>query len=213
MQSSESLSTNVSRPGAEPARVECCEHGHSQPAAASPFRASLPADHVLATLMDEHQRILGRLNRLEELVRSPSGGPEPPGVEQLQEIHETGGQLIGAEPHHQREEQVLFPVLTALGIEGPPRRMELEHVELRRLKHSIRDKSEEMLATHADHWRDLARDARELVSMLRSHIHKEDEILYPMAFEEIAVESWVPMKARCDEIGYCCQAPASGVGT
>lgn len=213
MQPNESLSTNVSRAGAEPARVECCEHKHSQPDAASPFRASLPEDHVLATLMDEHQRILGRLNRLEELLRSANGATEPPGDAQIQEIHEIGGQLIGVEPHHQREEQVLFPVLIALGIEGPPRMMELEHVELRRLKHSIRDKSEEMLATHGDHWRELARDARELVSMLRSHIHKEDEILYPMAFEEIAVESWIPMKARCDEIGYCCQAPASEVGT
>jgi hemerythrin-like domain-containing protein len=163
--------------------------------------------------MDEHQRILGRLDRLAELVGSTAVSADRSGDAQLQEIHEVSGQLIGAEPHHQREEQVLFPVLSALGIEGPPRMMELEHVELRRLKHSVREKSECMLSRSEDCWRELVRDALELVSMLRSHIHKEDQILYPMAFEEIAVESWVPMKARCDEIGYCCHGPSSSVGT
>jgi len=49
---------------------------HASPTSATPrsraaspgLRASLAHDHVLAVLMDEHQRLLAKLDRLEEIA-------------------------------------------------------------------------------------------------------------------------------------------------
>ena len=50
----------------------------------------------------------------------------------------------------------------------------------------------------------------ELCSMLRQHIDKENNILYPMALQSITeVTQWEEMKVRCDEIGYCCFCPSN----
>ena len=35
-------------------------------------------------------------------------------------------EVLGAEPHHQREEEVLFPAIEELGIAGPPNMMRTE---------------------------------------------------------------------------------------
>jgi hypothetical protein len=46
--------------------------------------------------------------------------------------------------------------------------------------------------------------ARALVGMLREHIAKEDNVLYPMAVRVIRDPAvWAELRRRCDEIGYC----------
>ena len=157
--------------------------------------------------MDEHQAILARLERLQELVARELGEPSAPDARaRLEEIASIGRHLVDAEPHHQREEQVLFPALRELGIEGPPNVMEAEHVELRALKHAVAEGAAKILESGdgAGVARGFARNARQLVGLLRDHIAKEDHVLYPMAVQAIAPAEWERMKARCDEIGYCC---------
>jgi uncharacterized protein len=161
------------------------------------FRASLADDHVIATLMDEHQRILAELGRLAGLVRAR---PEPATLEQVAAVAET---LIGAEPHHQREEEVLFPELRERGIEGPPTVMRAEHAALRELKHALHDGALAALDGRADAWPACAAAGERLVGMLRDHIFKEDNVLYPLAVRAIEPQAWAGMKRRCDAIGYC----------
>jgi hemerythrin-like domain-containing protein len=164
------------------------------------LRARLPHDHVLAELMDEHLQLLSQLARLEELARGPGGAASPP----FAEMEAIARRLEGAEPHHQREEQVLFPALTERGLAGPPRMMEHEHVELRARKHRVRELAAQAAAGDPAAPASLRREALGLVAMLREHIHKEDEILYPMAFETIEASAWADMRRRCDAIGTCC---------
>ncbi len=165
------------------------------------FRASLPDEHVLATMMDEHVVILERLDRLEELAGRLDSIP-PRAV--LEEVRAIGHALVEAEPHHEREEKVLFPALVERGVLGPPACMEAEHVELRALKRGVEELARQELEgvnTHAA----LQATAYHLVSMLRDHIAKEDNVLYPMAAQKIADPAvWADFKARCDAIGYCC---------
>lgn len=172
----------------------CAAHLAASAGERDSFRARLPEGHPLATMMTEHEHILGWLARLEEIVAQESLDAEA-----RAEAGAIGERLVGAEPHHQREEQVLFPALIERGIAGPPRVMEAEHVELRQHKHAVRD-----LALEGGDEAKLRRTARILIAMLRDHIAKEDGVLYPMAFEVIAAEEWPALKARCDEIGYCC---------
>jgi len=45
-------------------------------------------------------------------------------------------------------------------------------------------------------------------TMLREHISKENDILYPISLEVIPEEIvWQNMKKECDKIGYCCFTP------
>lgn len=44
---------------------------------------------------------------------------------------------------------------------------------------------------------------------LREHILKENTILYPAAFKAINdPNTWVEIRRKCDEIGYCCFTPS-----
>lgn len=180
----------------------CCGHHdhHAFGGARSAFRGRLPPDHVLAVLMDEHVRILAQLDQLERLAADlPSAGGMV-----FARIESIGHQLLAAEPHHQREEQVLFPALRERGIDGPPNVMEAEHVELRALKHQIVDLAAKSTMGDTLAIQPLRAAAHALVSTLRAHIEKEDSILYPMAFATIPDHDWTGLSARCDAIGYCC---------
>ena len=181
----------------------CQSHMEAAQGAGDKLRATLPDDHVVAVLMEEHQLILGQLARLRELtdVEAVDHGT-PEGRERLQGIHDLARALVDAEPHHQREEQALFPALIALGIQGPPMVMQQEHVELRAKKHAIIEAAAAMLATGKDAWQGLAHTADDLITLLTSHIAREDNILYPMAVSAIDGEGWKAIRAKCDEIGY-----------
>ncbi len=175
------------------------------------LRAHLPNDHVLATLMDEHKHFLTKLARLELLIQAEILDPCVASERQtLAEIRALGDELVAAEPHHQREEEVLFPAVVAAGVAGPTHVMEAEHIDLRALKHAIQTKSANMLDTHATvSWDELRTDVSSVILLLRNHIHKEDEVLYPLAAELIQDPgAWSEMKARCDAIGYCCDTHA-----
>lgn len=176
-----------------------CQHA-CQPGSGT-LRASLSDDHPVAVLLDEHQVILSHLARLAELTASPTV-PERAELEQLTLL---AARLIGVEPHHQREEQVLFPALQERGIHGPPEAMASEHVSLRALKHALDYHARRLLAGNRSAWPDARATAETLIEMLRAHIAKEDGVLYPLALRAIDDPSvWAELRRRCDEIGYCC---------
>jgi DUF438 domain-containing protein len=165
----------------------------------------LPLGHPIRVMMAEHQVILTMLQRLEqtnEVIRQMN--VLRPESSELRTIGEIAADLLSAEPHHQREEQALFPALEELGIEGPPQMMQMEHEELRERKHEL-----ELLATTTEDISDNERKrriqdaSRFLVVALRAHIQKENEILYPMALDSLDPSAWSAIARACDEIGYC----------
>ncbi len=163
----------------------------------------LDPGHVIHTLMSEHQMILSFLKKLEEAGRKARF--EEDDFKSLIDIAE---HLVEAEPHHEREEKVLFPELEARGISGPTGVMMEDHKELRKLKKRLLDlaiRGSEM--DHSEFQRELGGVAPLIVVLLSEHIYKEDNILYPLAMKEIEEEEWSKMKQECDEIGYCCFTP------
>jgi len=181
-----------------------CQHA-CQPGSGT-LRASLPDEHPIATFLDEHQVILSHLERLAELTAAPTA---PQQRAELEELARLASRLIGVEPHHQREEQVLFPALQELGIHGPTEAMASEHVRLRVLKHALDDLARRLLSGDRRAWPDARVTAEALVEMLRAHIAKEDGVLYPLALRVIHASAWAELRRRCDAIGYCCQVAGS----
>jgi hemerythrin-like domain-containing protein len=85
--------------------------------------------------------------------------------------------------HHKKEEGVLFPALIESGMSqesGPVAVMLSEHTEGRRFTKVMREAAERMLSGDSSAKDQVIKNARSYVSLLRQHIVKEDNILFPM---------------------------------
>lgn len=162
----------------------------------------LSDDHLVARLVREHQQLLDWLDRLDVLIedyRDAAGTPEARTIHA--EIRALAESLAASEPHHEREEKVLFPALEARGVALPPRMMRREHDELRRWKKRLLSAARQ---EHPD-TEAIAEPVGTLAALLRDHIHKENEVLYPMALSVIAdASAWEQMRVDADRIGACC---------
>ncbi len=174
------------------------------------FKASLPVGHVVRTMVEEHEMILSFLDQLEDLNRKLQSQHEYHD-DDLKRLVQVAENLIGAEPHHEREEKVLFTEMEQREVSGPPRIMRMEHEDLRPMKKQVRKLGQAALERTipvAKFKAALDDVESKLVFTLRDHIFKENNILYPTALEVIADKSmWADMKQRCDQIGYCSFTP------
>ncbi len=143
--------------------------------------------HPTQTLMDEHQTILRVLRCVEELLTNDTHADEPREtfVSVVDFIRTYADRL-----HHAKEEDLLFPAMEARGIpaqQGPTAVMRHEHEIGRNFvaRMATLTEDEDNFDRAA-----LREPALGYVELLRSHIAKEDHILYPMAdrlFDEATV--------------------------
>ncbi len=169
-----------------------------------------PLRQIIETMMKEHDLILGFLDELESVNNALQSTDSLTEADSgISAVNKIASQLLDAEPHHQREEQVLFPELEKIGIVGPPSVMRSEHEILRAYKHTLHELVESIREENFDRVKDELNAATEdIVNILRDHISKENDILYPMAVQALQnPEVWETMKQRCDEIGYCSFTP------
>src|SRR5256885_1187164 len=100
--------------------------------------AALPMGHVVRTLVEEHARILDWLEDLEKIIETIGRGSSWSSVaNDAGFLRGIAGRLAAAEPHHQREERVLFARMGERGIVGPPAVMAREHDILRGLEQKL----------------------------------------------------------------------------
>ena len=163
-------------------------------------KSRTPVDVLVA----EHEiivRNLMELERIMDLVRAARSLDDIKGhIGRLKAISKL---LLDTEPHHQREEQSIFPRLERAGIEGPPRVMRMEHTELRARKHRLADLLAEGEKMDFKKWAaEIVEAGDYIVENLVAHIHKEDTVLYPMAVRVFSPEEWVAVQQECDRIGY-----------
>ena len=86
--------------------------------------------------------------------------------------------------HHEKEENNLFPAMVAHGFpedEGPVAVMLSEHEEGRRLVGAMCDAATRLAEGDTEATPEVVRNAVGYVAVLRQHILKEDNILFPMA--------------------------------
>ena len=133
-------------------------------------------------LMSEHRIIERVLDALETAARRlESGLPVPPEYF-LDAADFIAGFADGC--HHRKEEGVLFVELAASGMpadQGPIGMMLDEHEQGRAFTRAIREAARRLAEGDPDARRTLISNARGYVALLRDHITKEDEVLFPMA--------------------------------
>jgi hemerythrin-like domain-containing protein len=95
--------------------------------------------------------------------------------------------------HHGKEEARLFAAMLDHGFsreDGPVGMMLLEHDEGRRHVDALRRLSHGGGALTSDERQAFIDHARDFSSLLRDHILKEDEVLYPMAVHALSAGEW-----------------------
>jgi hemerythrin-like domain-containing protein len=126
--------------------------------------------------MNEHRNIEKALSALELMANAfeAEGRIEPRAAGRAVEfLREYADRL-----HHGKEEATLFPAMEARGIPsevGPTAVMRREHTMGRAFTADMAD------ALGADDAPAFVAAAREYVALLREHIQKEDQVLFPMA--------------------------------
>lgn len=149
--------------------------------------------NAIQTLMDEHQTILRALAALEALASDPTHASEPVGTWRrlVHFFREYADSL-----HHGKEEDLLFPAMESAGIpeQGPTAVMRMEHEEGRALVKRLAGLAE---AESVDQ-DSFSAPALRYVELLRSHIGKEDHILYPMARRLMSESAMGALDRACE---------------
>jgi len=86
--------------------------------------------------------------------------------------------------HHAKEEDVLFVALADNGMpekSSPIEAMHIEHEQGRAFVRALEEAAQRALAGEAGQLPVIAENARGYAALLRGHIDKEDQILYPLA--------------------------------
>lgn len=162
--------------------------------------------HVLDTLIAEHEKIKEFLTQLEEINFNIQKLNAPDEDRILtSKLVIVAENLLDAENHHKREEDVLFPEMEKRNITGPTRIMRMEHDELREKKRMLKEAASNVNNMDFDTYKARVDEvAKYIVFNLRDHIYKENYILYPTALDAIQDKDlWEDMKIRCDMVGYC----------
>ncbi|MFQ6015589.1 MAG: hemerythrin domain-containing protein [Anaerolineae bacterium] len=153
----------------------------------------------IVVLMQEHQEGLKALERMAQAARQLKNGDFSAGA--MAQLDEAASFINGEiRQHNEKEENALFPALAQfLPSPGPVDVMLSEHRELWNLE----DRLESLLKKPEglENGIALAETALAIVSLLRGHIDKEDNVLYPMARNFLGSEGLTEVARKMEERG------------
>lgn len=146
--------------------------------------------NCIEELYQDHVKILESMDMLETAIKDYFIDTEK--VKEFLEFTENF-----SEPHHKKEEQVLFPKLKEKGIpeeNGPIGMMLFEHGIKRSYVNNLKD------ALFDDDKEAIKSNGSAIINLMRDHIYKEDNILYPCAKDVLSEEEMSEMAGRCSQI-------------
>jgi DUF438 domain-containing protein len=170
------------------------------------LKRKIEPGHMLDTLLIEHEKIKDFLTELESVnlqIQSLKSRNEKPDL--FIKLGHLANNILDAEKHHKREEDILFPELEKRNITGPTRIMRMEHDDLRKRKRLLKETANKAEIMDFNEYKAKVDElAKYIVFHLRDHIYKENYILYPTAIDALNdKELWAEMKCKSDKIGYC----------
>lgn len=170
-------------------------------------QAALEPDHLIGMLTHDHEVALNILDDLERLNDRIQHADLDRFERELRgPLVHTGRRLLALDPHHDCEEDVVFPEIERRGEFGPPQAMRLEHEEITRKIRSLIESSQSPV--DPDAFEGLKRTLDTVVKFIlfieRDHIFKEVYVLYPAALRAIPDrETWDDLVRKCTGVGYC----------
>ncbi len=187
----------------------CAAHIEAMAEELEALKTEVPVGHPLHTLIAEHDEILSILDKLEDINDKIQNLDTYDKKSVLYDnLKDIGIGLLDTEKHHEREEDALFPEVDQTGVTGPTRIMRMEHEDLWPRKEKIDYLAKNVADMEFSKFKEeLNENAEYIVLVLRDHIFKENNILYPTAKQVIPEEKWEEIKRLSDKIGYCSFTP------
>ncbi|TET19170.1 DUF438 domain-containing protein [Candidatus Bathyarchaeota archaeon] len=172
-------------------------------------KLEVPLGHPISILTEEHKILLQlseKLNTIVNRIQEESNADYV--ADEAKQLKHIAEELLDAEKHYLREENVLFPFLEKHGITEPPAVMWIEHNQIRDTKKQLHSTIKNYSAvSFQDFRKQLGETAKSLGNILPSHFFKENNILFPTALRVVTDEEWKDIRKEFDEIGYCCFTP------
>jgi len=146
-------------------------------------KPEITAENPINILMEEHKILLQILEKLSILSNKVQQAKDASHLgEEISQLKQVADDLLDAEKHYLREENVLFPILEKHGIKEPPAIMWMEHNQIREKKKQLRNLLNNYSAMNFQEFKaKLAQTAQFLSNSLSSHVFKENNILLPTA--------------------------------
>lgn len=163
--------------------------------------------HPVDVFRKENDEIRKLTNSILAMVYETIREPEDQLSSKIISLRGLFNTLFDVDKHYRRKEYLLFPYLEKLEITGPPKVMWGKHDEIRELVNS----SIEVLQTT-----DMSKAEFSAVAELvlipaaegaKEMIAKEEQILFPMALDEITEADWYEISKQSLEIGFCLYDP------
>ncbi|MDH7515051.1 MAG: hemerythrin domain-containing protein [Bacteroidota bacterium] len=152
-------------------------------------------------LVEEHEVVLAALNLMEKVVAAM----EKPGMESREHFGLLLDffQVFVDRCHHGKEEEVLFPELERLGVRretGPIGVMLREHDIGRQHVRAMSEALDRLQRGERGAWDRLQDEAEDYANLLRGHIRKENEVLFPTADRLIPADRAALLAVRYEGI-------------
>lgn len=148
-------------------------------------------------LIKEHADVVQMLEILEKIAQRMEQGEKinPLHLEAILDFLVT----FVDKSHHGKEEKLLFPALTCKGIPnqgGPVGVMLAEHVSGRNFIKGMSEAATEYRKGHEGFTKEFVVNARNYISLLSQHIHKENNILFKMADSKLSDDEQVLLQEQ-----------------
>ena len=168
---------------------------------------NLDQGHTIHLLICEHDTILDFLYLLEMINRDIQEMTIfSIDKKKIRIVSRIADLILGQEYHLQKEEDILFPELVKRGVNGTIKVMLMEHKLMK-----IRCKNLKELVGHGDDmtfsdFKDFLDDiVNFIVPMMRDHIFKENNVLYPIALQRIKDDTvWQCLRTNATMLNNCC---------
>ena len=170
---------------------------------------SLPPGHPVETFREENRALQWEIDQLRRILRKLALEPESgPADSNLDQVKMRFYALADVEKHYSRKENLLFPYLEQHGIKGPSTVMWAKDDEAReRVKAGI-EVLEATAAATAGEIQGLAELILEpALEALEDMIYREEQVLFPLAFESLGEAEWFSISRQSPEIGFCLYDP------
>ncbi len=152
----------------------------------------------IATLMSEHRAIERVLDALVAFAEAAEGSGTTD-KEELSRFVTFLREFVDAW-HHGKEEDILFQAMVEGGFpseDGPIGVMLRDHDEGRAFVGTLDERARQDAAWSEADRQQIGAAARGLADLMRSHIEKEDDFLYPMARHHLGHEAFDGVGAAC----------------
>ncbi|MCS7041425.1 MAG: DUF438 domain-containing protein [Bryobacteraceae bacterium] len=176
-----------------------------------PPARSVPPGHPADTMRRENQALREVVARMRDVIASISALADPSALPPLlDQWRQCANELMDADKHYQRKEQLFFSRLEAHGITGPSKVMWGKDDEIRAMLKSLQQ-ALSVREAKLEEWKLVAQTiGRSAAAAIEEMISKEENILLPLCLDVFTEDDWGQIWADSPRYGWCLAAPLEG---